>query len=773
MFRPLTSRTILLAFSLLSLWFAWPVTNSCQAMARVEGDFGQLPLYFMENRGQVNPEVQYYTQGSGFAFGFTPKGPIFLLNPGAGQSKAAGEYPASGSAKKGSLASRPGGAEKAREARRQTVVRMTPVGMNQKAAIVPGELQEGKVNHFLGNDPQKWRTDIPTCRAVTYREAYPGIDLKFYGNGQQLEYDVIVRPGADFRQVRFHYSGVKSLRITPEGDLALKLPKGGVLVQKKPLVYQEIAGQRVAREGKFTIDRQVAKPTFGFEVAAYDSNYALVIDPVLVYSTYLGGSGFDAGTGIALDAAGNIYVTGTTQSTNFPLQNPYQDHRASIYNQVFVTKFNPQGNALIYSTYLGGADGVQGEGMGEQYCNALAVDKNGCAYVTGYTYSTNFPTKYPYQADHQGNQCIFVTKFNAQGNDLVYSTYLGQGGNNRAMSIAVDQNGNAYLAGQSEGDFPTTASAYQPVYGGGGGDAVVAKFNADGSDLMYATFLGGAEFDGGVAIAVDNSGNAYVTGYTTVNDSSNFPTTAGVTQPTPVGSLYSRDAFVTKLNADGSGLVYSTFLGGTTIYGGGNTYGHGIAVDAAGHAYVTGNTDATSNFPIKNAAQPTPGGGHYQNTDAFVTAYNPTATDYLFSTYLGGSTYDMGAAIAVFTNSGGNSYIHVTGETQSLNFPTKYPIQASLYLGQCDAFVSKVDVATGALVFSTYLGGTGLDHGSAIATDKFGNAYLAGYTQSANFPTRNAYQPNSGGGGQDAFVAKIGNSPDIAGPVLLPLLLGD
>ena len=216
--------------------------------------------------------------------------------------------------------------------------------------------------------------------------------MKFYGNGQQLEYDIIVRPGADFRQVRLQYSGVKRLRITPAGDLALKLPQGGVLVQKKPLVYQEIAGQRVALEGKFTIDRQAAKPTFGFEVAAYDRNHPLVIDPVLLYSSYLGGSGFDAGNGIALDAAGNIYVAGQTTSTNFPTLNPYQTDYPGK-QCVFVTKFNPTGNTLIYSTYLGGADGAA-------YCNGIAVDKNGCAYVTGYTYSTDFPTRNPYQADH-------------------------------------------------------------------------------------------------------------------------------------------------------------------------------------------------------------------------------------------------------------------------------------------------------------------------------------------------------------------------------------
>jgi hypothetical protein len=345
----------------------------------MEGDFGQLPLYFMENQGQINPEVRYYTQGSGFALGFTPKGPVFLLNPGTGQAKAAGESPAPESAKQGSPEARPSGLMKPEAARRQVMVRMTPVGMNQEAAIAPGELQTGKVNYFLGKDPKKWRTEIPTYQAVVYREAYPGIDLKFYGSGRQLEYDIIVRPGADFRQVKFRCTGIKALQVTPEGDLSLTLPDGGVLVQKKPVVYQEIAGQRVAREGKFKLYGNRAQPVFGFEVAAYDRKHPLVIDPVLLYSSYLGGSGFDAGSGIAVDAAGNIYVTGTTQSTDFPLQNPYQDHRASIYSQVFVTKFNPTGKALIYSTYLGGADGVQGEGKGEQIPSGIAVDKNGCA----------------------------------------------------------------------------------------------------------------------------------------------------------------------------------------------------------------------------------------------------------------------------------------------------------------------------------------------------------------------------------------------------------
>ena len=446
-------------FLLLFLGWSGPIPSNCQASIRLAGDFSHVPCYFVENQGQTNPAVKYYTRGHGFALGFTPKDQFFCLirepvkpnltKPGLPSANGPGD----------TRAERGKCADQSPATRQATMLRLTLLGMSPKTRMVPEEPQEGKVNYFPGNDPTKWRTDIPTYGAVAYRDAYPGIDLKFYGNGRELEYDIIARPGADYRQVKFRYTGIKALQVTPEGDLSLTLPDGGVLVQKKPVVYQEIAGQRVAREGKFKVCGKGAQAVFGFEVAAYDRHHPLIIDPVLSYSTYLGGSGFDGGYGVALDPAGIFMWPARPPLTDFPLQNPYQDHPASIYRQVFVTKFNPTGTTLIYSTYLGGADGVQGAGMGEQYCNDLAVDKDGCAYVTGYTYSTNFPTWNPYQAEHQGNQCIFVTKFNDQGNGLVYSTYLGSGGNNFASGIAVDQDGNAYIVGQSEGDFPTTPGA--------------------------------------------------------------------------------------------------------------------------------------------------------------------------------------------------------------------------------------------------------------------------------------------------------------------------
>ncbi len=283
------------------------------------------PVLSWKTRGRQIPQVKYYTRGHGFALGFTPKGPVFLLNQGACQAKPDEAGLPSANSPGDTRAERGKRANQSPATRQTTMLRLTLLGMSPKARMVPEEPQEGKVNYFSGNDPTKWRTDLPTYGAVAYRDAYPGIDLKFYGNGRELEYDIIARPGADYRRVKFRYTGIKALQVTPEGDLSLTLPDGGVLVQKKPVVYQEIAGQRVAREGKFKVCGQGAQAVFGFEVAAYDRQHPLIIDPVLSYSTYLGGSGFDGGYGVALDPAGNIYVAGQTTSTDFPLQNPYQD----------------------------------------------------------------------------------------------------------------------------------------------------------------------------------------------------------------------------------------------------------------------------------------------------------------------------------------------------------------------------------------------------------------------------------------------------------------
>ena len=446
-----------------------------------------------------------------------------------------------------------------------------------------------------------------------------------------------------------------------------------------------------------------------------------------------------------MDTAGNAYVTGfttgfTTSTPYFPTTaGAYQTTFGGGYDDAFVTKLNPTGTALVYSTYLGGTSYDTGTG--------IAVDTAGNAYVTGTTGSADFPTTLgAYQTTYGGYDDAFVTKLNPTGTALVYSTYLGGTSYDTGTGIAVDTAGNAYVTGTTgSADFPTTLGAYQTTYGGNG-DAFVTKLNPTGTALVYSTYLGGTSDDVGYGIAVDTAGNAYVTGYTTsYTTSPYFPTTAGAYQ-TSFGGGYD-DAFVTKLNPTGTALVYSTYLGGTS-----DDVGYGIAVDTAGDAYVAGYT--TSPFPTTAGAYQTTFGGGYD--DAFVTKLNPTGTALVYSTYLGGTSYDTGTGIAVDT--AGNAY--VTGTTGSADFPTTLGAYQTTYGGNGDAFVTKLNPMGTALVYSTYLGGTGNEVGYGIAVDTAGNAYVTGFTTSTtDFPTTAGAYQTSFGGGDDAFVAKFALSP--------------
>ena len=510
-------------------------------------------------------------------------------------------------------------------------------------------------------------------------------------------------------------------------------------------------------------------PHVAFQVASYDASKPLIIDPVLSWATYLGGSGNDQPYGIAVDTAGNAYVTGytTTPGSGFPgtagslLQSTYGGN-----TNAFVTKLNAAGTALVYSTYLGGSDGTIGHG--------IAVDGAGNAYVTGYTGSGLPGTAgSSIQSTLGGGSDAFVTKLNAAGTALVYSTYLGGIGIDTGWGIAVDTAGNAYVTGDTTGTssaglfnqgpgFPGTASSLiQSTFDGHDTDAFVTKLNAAGTALVYSTYLGAIGIDTGFGIAVDASGNAYVTGYTTTRGS-DFPGTAGsLIQSTSGGS---NDAFVTKLNAAGTALVYSTYLGGN-----GNDIGRGIAVDGAGNAYVTGDTSTLgSNFPgtAGSSIQSTSSG----SGDAFVTKLNAAGTALVYSTYLGGSGSDTGFGIAV--DASGNAY--VTGYTEHTEptgsgFPgTAGSSVQSTYGGSGDAFVTKLNAAGTALVSSTYLGGSGSDSGIGIAVDTGGNAYVTGNTQTpgSGFPgTAGSSIQSTFGGGGDTFVAKISFTPTAnAGP---------
>jgi hypothetical protein len=625
---------------------------------------------------------------------------------------------------------------------------MNLVGADQAAKVTGLEELPGKANYFIGNDPKKWQTNVPTYAKVKYENVYPGIDLVYYGNQGKLEYDFVVAPGADPKAITLGFAAVGSapLQIDAQGDLLVQTGDGAVQFHK-PVVYQKqpsaLSGQpsvglddrqwnRRVLDGRYVLS---TNNRVQFQIPDYDKNEPLVIDPVLSYSTYLGGSGADTASGIAVDSSGNAYVTGNTLSSDFPTASPLQSANGGG-GDAFVTKLNAAGNALVYSTYLGGS--------GADAANGIAVDSSGNAYVTGSTSSTNFPTNGPLQAANGGFSDAFVTKLNAAGNALVYSTYLGGSGVDTAYGIAVDSSGNAYVAGvTNSANFPT-ANPLQPA-SGGDYDAFVTKLNATGNALVYSTYLGGSGREQANGIAVDSSGNAYVTGRTS---STNFPTNSPL-QPARGGAgctlntlPCANDAFVTKLNAAGNALVYSTYLGGSD-----NDQGLSIAVDSSGNAYVTGST-LSSDFPTASPIQPANGGG----TDAFVTKLNAAGNALVYSTYLGGSGTDLAYGIAV--DSSGNVY--VTGGTSSTNFLTADPIQP-LNGGGGDAFVTKLNTAGNARVYSTYLGGSGADTAYGIAVDSSGNAYVTGNTTSADFPTASPLQPANGGGG-DAFVMQISSS---------------
>ena len=753
--------------------------------ARLVQNYGRLPLSFEVNQGQSDPQVKFLSRGRGYALFLTSGEAVLSLrgrrksdfgSPMSGNGRPdspAGTFPTFGRLLEGPQSLKVGHALFERRCikghQAPSVLRMKLVGANANAKVAGLEELPGKANYFIGNDPKKWRTNVATYAKVKYKDVYPGVDLVYYGNEGKLEYDFVVAPGADPRAIAFGIETGKSstdnlkskMRRDADGDLVVEADSGEVRFHK-PVVYQEQwpvtsdEWQDITDHGRRTTDalslhsspgtrhflegRYVLTADNGvrFEVPRYDKSRPLVIDPVLSYSTYLGGSANDFGLGITVDSSGNAYVVGDTGSTNFPTVNPFQASLKGT-SSAFVTKINAAGTALMYSTYLGGSGNFdRGEG--------IAVDSSGNAYVAGTTDSTDFPTANPFQATCGGG-CAFVTKFNAAGSALVYSTYLGGSINNFGHGISVDSLGNAYVTGgTSSTDFPTV-NPFQATCGncaGGFENAFVTKFNAAGSALVYSTFLGGSGNNNseGRGIAIDSSGNAYVTGFTF---STNFPT-ANAFQARCGGSC-NGNAFVTKFNAAGSALVYSTYLGGS----GGEDFASGIAVDSSGNAYVTGGTSSTD-FPTVNPFQATCGGGC-----AFVTKFNAAGSALVYSTFLGGS---VGRGIAV--DSSGNAY--VAGAAGSTNFPVVNAFQARCG-GSCNgnAFVTKFNTSGSALVYSTYLGGSGDDSALGIAVDSSGNAYVAGAAGSTNFPVVNAIQSTSGGP-SDGFVAKISTPVTLSPP---------
>ena len=725
-----------------------------------------LPLAFEANRGQSAPDVRFLAHGDGYT--------LYLTGTDA---TIAGVAPrAHGVA---------------------PTVRFHLVGASTRTTIVGLDRQPGTTNYFMGSDPRRWRTGVSLYSRIAYRQIYPGVDLMYYGTQRHLEYDFHLAPRAHVQAIRLAITSSARPHLDSAGNLVI-----GGLHEARPVAYQVVSGRRSAVSSRYLL---LTHGQVGFALGAYNHNLPLVIDPILNFSAIFGSN--DVITAIALDHAGYVYVTGYTNpaANNIPagqiiaVTHSYSGTESLVGDSAFVAKINPNNPHLVYSAYLGGSASNIGY--------AIAIDSRGDAFVGGQTTSSDFPITTPvYQPCIKGSSSGFITKIDPSGRKILYSTYLGgstsntnQGGDNVVFGIAVDGTGHAFVTGSTYAyNFPLAVGGvstdgaagcpgwvyknntnrtqhghpFQGSLGYGKGtlgtqeDAFVTKLTPDGRGLEYSTYLGGSGTDTASGIAIDGSGNAYITGQT---NSPDFSSPRHAFQAQLVGT--GTNSFVTKLNAQGTDIIYSTYLGQSA-----GDLTHAITVDRVGDAYVTGET--TGGIPrTVGVAQPASGGG----IDAFVTKLNARGV-VTYSTYLGGAGDDHGYGIAV--DGAGDAY--VTGSTSSATFTTPvFPLSAALQgtlggnrggFGMFDTFVAKLDPCGSKLLYSSYFGGTFVDGGDGIAVDRNGNAFVGGTTLSPNFPLLHAFKPQYYyvGPNTNAFVAEIGHSPITrGGACALPLIINN
>ncbi len=700
---------------------------------------GGLPLTFEVNRGQVDPQVRFVSRGKGYTAFLTVGGLVLALH----SNPVATEQPATGTASS--------------KMPPPATLQFNFLGANRNSVVVGEDPLSGRVNYFIGRDPSKWHINVPTYGRVRYKNVYPGIDLLYYGNHRRLEYDFVISPGADASKIQFQILGAKQIDLDTDGNLLLQT-SGGQLHFASPAIYQESNGTRVPVSGAYVVKDATH---IGFQVSPYDQSKPLVIDPVLMYSTYLGGSGNDQPAGIAVDSLGNVYVAGFTDSLDFPLATlgslPAGPH-------VFVAKLDPTGSNLIYADYIGGNS--------QDYGYALVLDSSNEVYVTGSTASSDFPLVNPYQGTYPGSFNGFLSKVSADGSSLLYSTYLGGNGSDSPSGIAIDSASDVLVAGNTTSTNFPVASAYQatasPNQGNNYGQyGFLTKFSPDGSYLVYSTYFAG---DSNVAyncggtpcwpspysaingIAVDGSGNAYVTGDT---NTYNFPTTSGAYSTTDsTQQLNANVGFVSKFSSAGS-LTYSTYLYESS---GILSNLNAIAVDGDGSAYITGGAYSDGTFPITATGICDPSVYTTACGYAFVTKLDPTGAQLVYSTFLGPNNSGNPRAIAVDANK--NAY--VVASATSSSFSLVNGIEP--YSGGSDLLLVEIDPLASTEIFATYLGASLDEYAAGIAVDPNGNIYVDGTTDSSDLPVmQNAFQPLFGGN-TDAFVMKIGpgSAPSVA-----------
>jgi uncharacterized repeat protein (TIGR01451 family) len=744
--------------------------NAAQAMASINPRAGlrvlptQMPLIFESNRGQTDARVKFLSRGAGYRLFLTRDAAVLELGTGRRANKSEG-----------------GPHENPQDGRALSVVRMGLSGAN--GAMVVGDRQlPGKSNYFIGNDPAQWRRNVPQFAQVRYRNVYPGIDLLYHGRQGSLEYDFEVAPGADPRRVVLSFDGVDRVALSSDGDLDLATTSGNLRLHA-PRVYQKGDNDEQAVSGRLVL---LARNRVGFDIGAYDHGRALIIDPALSYSSFLGGTsneGCFAISGvatagcpaIAVDPGLNIYVTGPTSSPDFPTTTGAQQTTKNGATNLFVSKFDPSGKMLLFSTYLGG--------NGTDTSVGIAVDSGFNVYVGGTTSSTNFPTtsSNAFQtAPKAAGTHVFVSQLKSDGKSLLYSTYLSGSGTDVATGLALDNRNNAYVSGiTTSSDYPVSSGAFQTT-AKATNQFFYSKINvlaSGASSLAYSTYVGGSTPTTGVAqgggIAVDTNANVYVTGGTNFSD---MP----VLNAMQANSAGLMDAFVAKFNSSGTEL-YLTYLGGS-----GDDIGYAIAVDSGFNAYVTGSTNS-SNITIPTTIKP------YQacldnptvtpptacpaatSADAFVAKIgNPASTSSTtyplnYFSYLGGSADDVGLAIAVDSIQN----VRVAGWTKSSDFPTSNAtnVQAG-FGGATDAFVARIDTttttSTTAGEWATFLGGSLVDNGTSVAVDANGTTYVTGDTASANFPTTSNPSQASLSGSSDIFISKLTGVSTLSFPTPFP-----
>ena len=734
----------------------WASFGSQAHAAPAPAALGKLPLMFEPNVGQTDPQVRFIARGSNYGLFLTDRDAVLALrHSGSDESKKSAT----------------------------SVLRMKLTGAHADAHVAGTDALPGKSNYLIGNDPSRWRRNVPQFSRVRYSEIYPGVDLVYYGNHGQLEYDFRVAPGADPKNIQLSFEGASGLRLE-SGDLLVETGAGDIRL-KAPRVYEE--GSESSRKpvnGRFAL---LAKDRVGFEVGEYDRSRTLVIDPVLTYSTYLGGTGTEMLPSVAVDSGASIYVTGATNSTDFPVVPAgSSSFKTGATSNVFVAKFDPTGATLIFSTYIGG--------IGADTSVGIAVDAATNVYIAGTTTSTNFPVtaSSAFQATpvSPGNPHTFVSELSADGTHLLYSSYFSGNQTDTAKGMTLDNKGLVYVIGITNStNFPLapTAGTFQSTLQGANA-FFISKINPTSSganSLVFSTYFGGGNPSNGSvsggAIAVDNNAagsNIYFTGgtnflFTGNNPTTDFPIknainpggacldapTQSTTTACTTSGLAPMDAFVAKLNPGtntGAQLLYCSYLGGT-----GTDIGLGIAVDASGNAYLTGSTDSNA-FPAISGGiqgkQPSPGGG----VDAFVAKINNPTTNtgstnvqLTYFSFLGGSGTDIGNAITVDSVQGAR----VVGTTASSNFPTLNPIPGGgTFKGTQKAFVARLDTlgtTASTSQFVTLLGGSASETGTGITLDTDSNTYVTGETTSTDFPIAAPFQPALKGP-QDVFVSKLG-----------------